>query len=152
MDADDGYRLYITNSPSEEFSPDDVSTLYRTRWAVELLFREFKSQFGKVPDGEGTHRLDSGGGGSADHQRQQSYSSVVRQSRYEQGDDCSFPMELWAMTFRSYAQHILSEIVVSFNYDPNLLNTWYQEARQPSPSCQTLLEEVNATLYAGFMS
>ena len=70
----------------------------------------------------------------------------------EQGDDCVFPTERWATTFRSYAQHVLSEIVISFNYDPNLPNTWYQEARQPAPSRQTPLEEVNAALYAGFRS
>jgi IS4 transposase len=44
-DADDGYRLYITNQPSEEFNPAEVSALYRARWSVELLFRELKSQY-----------------------------------------------------------------------------------------------------------
>lgn len=39
---------------------------------------------------------------------------------HEQGDDCVFPTERWATTFRSYAQQILSEIVVSYTYDPNL--------------------------------
>ena len=37
-DADE-YHLYITNLPREEFSPEDISTLYRCRWEVELLFR-----------------------------------------------------------------------------------------------------------------
>jgi len=45
-DADDGYRLYITNLPSSEFSPKQVATLYRARWVVELLFRELKSEYG----------------------------------------------------------------------------------------------------------
>jgi hypothetical protein len=54
--------------------------------------------------------------------------------------------------YRSYAQRVLSDIVVSFSYEPNLPNTWYREARQPSPSRRTLLEEVNAALYAGFTS
>ena len=44
-DADDGYRLYITNLPHEKFSPDEISTLYRARWVVELLFRELKSRY-----------------------------------------------------------------------------------------------------------
>jgi hypothetical protein len=70
----------------------------------------------------------------------------------EQGDECVFPTERWATTFRLYAQQVLAEIVVSFEYDPNLPNTWYQEAKQPSPSRQTLLEEVNTALYAGFTS
>jgi hypothetical protein len=43
-------------------------------------------------------------------------------------------------------------IVMSFSYEPNLPDTWYQEARQPPPSRRTLLEEVNAALYAGFTS
>jgi len=45
-DADDGYRLYVTNLPSDAFTPEDVATLYRARWVVELLFRELKSQYG----------------------------------------------------------------------------------------------------------
>ena len=35
-DADDGYRLYITNLPRDQFSPADISTLYRARWVVEF--------------------------------------------------------------------------------------------------------------------
>ena len=153
-DADDGYRLYITNLPSGKFSPEDVSTLYRARWVVELLFRELKSQYGL---------------GSFQTEKEQIVriqvtaalltTSVSRailrlfvDLATEQGDDCVFPTERWATTFRSYAQHVLSEIVISFNYDPNLPNTWYQEARQPAPSRQTPLEEVNAALYAGFRS
>ena len=65
-------------------------------------------------------------------------------------DDRVFPTERWATTFRSYAQQVLSDLGESFNYEPHTPNTWYREARQPSPSRQTLLEEVNATLYAGF--
>ena len=42
---------------------------------------------------------------------------------HEQGNDCVFPTERWATTFRSYAQQVLSEIVVSFSYDPNLPTT-----------------------------
>jgi len=43
-DADD-YHLYITNLASEEFFPEDIATLYQSRWAVELLFRELKTQY-----------------------------------------------------------------------------------------------------------
>jgi len=59
---------------------------------------------------------------------------------HEVGDDCVFPTERWATTFRSYAQQVLSEPGESFNYELHTLNTWYREARQPSPSRQTLLE------------
>lgn len=38
-DADDGYRLYITNLPVGEFSSEQVVPLYRARRVVELLFR-----------------------------------------------------------------------------------------------------------------
>ena len=44
-DADDGYRLYITNLPAEEFTAEEIATLYRARWEVELLFRELKSRY-----------------------------------------------------------------------------------------------------------
>ncbi len=44
-DADDGYRLYITNPPSEEFRLGAVKALYRARWSVELLFRELRSRY-----------------------------------------------------------------------------------------------------------
>jgi len=40
------YHLYITNLPAEEFSPADLSMLYRARWEVELLFRELKRVYG----------------------------------------------------------------------------------------------------------
>ncbi|WP_318569943.1 IS4 family transposase [Salinigranum marinum] len=153
-DADDGYRLYITNLPSGEFSPEQVATLYRARWVVELLFRELKSQYGL-----GRFRTEK------EHiVRIQVTAALLTlvvsrailrlfvDHAQELGDDCVFPTERWAKTFRSYAQQVLSEIVVSFSYEPNLPDTWYREARQPSPSRLTLLEEVNAALYAGFMS
>jgi IS4 transposase len=153
-DAADGYRLYMTNLPSGTFSPDDVSTLYRARWVVELLFRELKSQYGL-----GRFQTEK------EHivwiQVMAALLTLVVSRAIlrlfvdhaeKVGDDCVFPTERWATTFRSYAQQILSEIVVSFDYDPNLPNTWYREARQPAPSRQTLLEEVNAALYAGFTS
>ena len=44
-DTDD-YQLSITNLPREEFSPEQIATLYRARWEVELLFRELKSRYG----------------------------------------------------------------------------------------------------------
>jgi hypothetical protein len=70
----------------------------------------------------------------------------------DRGDDCVFHAERWATAFRSYAQQVRSDIVVAFSYEPNLPDTWYLEDRQPAPSRRTLLEEVNAALYAGFTS
>ncbi len=43
-DADD-YHLDITNLSREEFLPEDLATIYRCRWEVELLFRELKTQY-----------------------------------------------------------------------------------------------------------
>ena len=71
---------------------------------------------------------------------------------HDLGDNCVFPTERLATTFRSYTQRVLSEIVVSFSYEPNLPDTWYREARKPPPSLRTPLEKVNAALYAGIMS
>ena len=41
----DKHHLDITKLPREEFYPEDISTLYRCRWEVELLFRELKTQY-----------------------------------------------------------------------------------------------------------
>ena len=153
-DADDGYRLYITNLPRGQFSPEDVATLYRARWVVELLFRELKSQYGLgrfQTEKEHIVRIQV----TAALLTLVVSRAILRlfvDHAEELGDDCEFPTERWATTFRSYAQQVLSEIVLSFDYEPDLPNTWYQEARQPAPSRQTLLEEVNAALYAGFRS
>ena len=146
--------MYITNLPNGTFSPEDISTLYRARWALELLFRELKSQYGLgrfQTEKEHIVRIQV----TAALLTLVVSRAILRlfvDHAHEQGDDCVFPTERWATTFRSYAQRVLSEIVVSFSYEPNLANTWYQEARQPSPSRRTLLEEVNAALYAGFTS
>jgi len=42
------WHLYVTNLPVEEFSPEEIATLYRLRWEVEILFKELK----------GSHRLE----------------------------------------------------------------------------------------------
>jgi len=48
----------------------------------------------------------------------------------EIGDDCVFPTEYWATTFRSYGQQVLSDIVMEYGYsEPNLPETWYQKAK-----------------------
>ena len=41
-DADD-YHFFITNLPRKWFLPADIATMYRCRWAVELLFRQLQS-------------------------------------------------------------------------------------------------------------
>ncbi|ABZ84136.1 transposase, is4 family [Heliomicrobium modesticaldum Ice1] len=39
------YHFYITNLPAERFPAEDIATLYRARWTIELLFKELKSYY-----------------------------------------------------------------------------------------------------------
>ncbi|HOJ97660.1 MAG TPA: transposase, partial [Methanospirillum sp.] len=39
------WHMYITNLPSEDFSVEDIYELYRFRWAIELVFKELKSDY-----------------------------------------------------------------------------------------------------------
>jgi IS4 transposase len=45
-DRTEEYHLYLTNLDREAYSAPDIAQLYRTRWEVELLFKELKSRFG----------------------------------------------------------------------------------------------------------
>ncbi|EMA48184.1 IS4 family transposase [Halococcus salifodinae] len=152
-DADDGYRLYITNLPQDRFDPDEISTLYRARWVVELLFRELKSRYslGKF-ETEKAHIV-----------KIQVVAALLTlvvsrailrefvEYAGEQDDECVFPQERWAATFRSLAQLILQEIAAGYGYPrPNLGEILYHEAKQPSPSRLILLQEVNAELCGDF--
>jgi len=151
-DADDGYRLYITNLPHDEFDPDEISTLYRARWVVELLFRELKSRYSLGEfETEKAHIVKIQVVAAL-------LTLVVSRAilrefmdyAEKQDEECVFPTERWAATFRSLAQLILQEIAAGYGYPPpNLGEILYQEARQPSPSRLTLLEEVSAGLYGG---
>lgn len=40
---DNRYLCWLTNLPRPRFSTEDISKLYRLRWQVELLFKEWKS-------------------------------------------------------------------------------------------------------------
>lgn len=46
--SDDGYENIITNLPAEEFSAEEIKTLYGLRWRVETSFRELKHTIGAV--------------------------------------------------------------------------------------------------------
>ena len=39
------YHFYITNLPAEKFVAEDIGTLYRMRWTIEMLFKELKSYY-----------------------------------------------------------------------------------------------------------
>jgi hypothetical protein len=68
----------------------------------------------------------------------------------DRDEDCTFPRERWATTFRSYAQLILMELAELYEYPPpNIPELLYQEAKHPSSARMTLLEEVCVDLYAG---
>jgi putative transposase len=110
-DADD-YHFYITNLSREWFLLKDIATLYRCRWAVELLFRELKLRYS-------LEEFDT----SKEHiikiQIVEALLTLVVSRAIlrelvdhaeERGDQCSFPTERWATSFRSYAQLILMEL------------------------------------------
>ena len=131
-DADDGYRLYITNLPCDRFDPGEISTLYRTRWVVELLFRELKSRYSLGEfETEKAHIV-----------KIQVLAALLTlvvsrailrafvQYADEHDEECVFPTERWAATFRSLAQLILMEIAAGYGYPPpNLAELLYREAR-----------------------
>jgi putative transposase len=45
------YHAYITNLTTDQFSAEEIASLYRARWEIELLFRELKTHFSidKIP-------------------------------------------------------------------------------------------------------
>ena len=151
-DADDGYRLYITNLPRDRFEPEKISTLYRARWVVELLFRELKSRYSLGEfETEKAHIVEIQVLAAL---LTLVVSRAILRAFVEHAEDhdeeCVFPTERWAATFRSLAQLILMEIAAGYGYPPpNLGTLLYREAKQPAPSRLTLLEEVNTELYGG---
>ena len=152
-DADDGYRLYMTNLPSTEFTPAEVSALYRARWSVELLFRELKSRY----------ELGSFQTEKPHIVRIQVLAALLTlvvsrailrvfvDHAEDCGDGATFPAERWATTFRSVAQLVLLDIAESYGYPPPDLSEFlYLEAQQSAPSRGTLLGEVSAELCSGY--
>jgi putative transposase len=142
-DADE-HHLYITNLPREEFSPEDISTLYRCRWEVELLFRELKTQY----------ELD---------EFTTSKSHVVEILLYAAllsllvsrdlldlltdvaDDEIVFPPERWAATFRSHAQLLLHELGEYLGYSPPPLLERLIEDAQKIHQQRPILQERLAT-------
>jgi hypothetical protein len=143
--------LYITNLPREEFSPEQIATLYRARWDVELLFRELKFRYG-------IEKFDTS---KAYIVKIQTTAALLTTSvsrailqvfvdhGEERGEDATFPTERWATMFRSYAQLILIGLADLYGFPPpNIPELLYQEAKQPPPGRTTLLEEVCSDLTA----
>jgi len=142
-DADD-YHLYITNLPREEFLPEDVATLYRCRWEVELLFRELKTQY----------ELEEFDTSNPDVVEILLYAALLSLlvSRElldlvtEQADeDLVFPPERWAATFRSHAQLILHELGEYLGYSPPPLLERLIEDAQKIHKQRPILQETLAT-------
>ena len=142
-DADE-HHLYITNLPQEEFSPENISTLYRCRWEVELLFRELKTQY----------ELD---------EFNTSKSHVVEILLYAAllsllvsrdlldlltdvaDDEIVFPPERWAATFRSHAQLLLHELGEYLGYSPPPLLERLIEDAQKIHQQRPIIQERLAT-------
>ncbi|MDZ7365598.1 MAG: transposase, partial [candidate division KSB1 bacterium] len=40
-----GYNLYITNAPTTHIPREQIRSLYRVRWQIELIFKNWKSNF-----------------------------------------------------------------------------------------------------------
>jgi IS4 transposase len=152
LDPDtDDYHLYMTNLPRKEFSPEQIATLYRARWEVELLFRELKSRYG-------LEKFDTSKPHIVKIQITAALLTLVVSRAIlrvlvdhaeKRGEDATFPTERWATTFRSYAQLILMELADLYGFPPpNIPELLYQEAKQPAPGRKTLLEEVCSDLTA----
>jgi putative transposase len=126
----DDYHLYITNLRREEFLPEDIATIYQSRWAVELLFRELKTQY----------RLDEFDTKKPHIVEILIYAALLSLvvSRellslvIEHADDAAvFPPERWAATFRSHAQLILDRLRQFLGYSPPpLLDRLIEDARK----------------------
>lgn len=48
------YHWYVTSLGAEDFPPEEIAELYRLRWQIELLFKEWKSlcRIGQIPSGK----------------------------------------------------------------------------------------------------
>ena len=115
-DADD-YHFYITNLPRKWFLPADIATIYRCRWAVELLFRELKTLY----------ELDEFDTTNPAVVEILLYAAVLTLVVSRElldlvveyaDDDAVFPPERWAATFRSHAQQILKRLSNYLDYSP----------------------------------
>ncbi|WP_273837946.1 transposase, partial [Halococcus sp. PRR34] len=115
--AADDYHFYITNLPRKWFLPADIATIYRYRWAVELLFRELKTLYD----------LDEFDTSSPAVVEILLYAAILTLvvSRalldlvieYAE-EDAVFPPERWAATLRSHAQRILKRLSNYLDYSP----------------------------------
>ncbi|MGQ0535860.1 MAG: transposase [Methanobacteriota archaeon] len=52
-DESDDYHSYVTNLSADEFTAEEIASLYRCRWEVELVFREMKNEYAldEIPTG-----------------------------------------------------------------------------------------------------
>ena len=147
----DNYHLYLTNLPRGKFSPSQIAILYRARWEVELLFRELKSRYALEKFNTSKEHIVKIQITAAllTLVVSRAILRILVDHAEERGEDASFPTERWATTFRSYAQLILMELADLYGFPPsNIPELLYQEAKQPSPGRNTLLEEVCRDLTA----
>ena len=143
-DADD-YHLYITNLTREEFSPEDIATMYQSRWAVELLFRELKTQY----------ELDEFNTTKPHIVEILVYAALLSLVVSREllslviehaEDDAVFPPERWAATFRSHAQLILDRLRQFLGYSPPPLLDRLIEDAQKIHQQRPILQERLATV------
>jgi len=118
--------------------------LYRCRWEVELLFRELKTQY----------ELDEFDTSDPAVVKIVVYAALfsLLVSRDLLGlvteiadDEIVFPPERWAVTFRSYAQLILSKLGEFLRYSPQPLLERLTEDAQKIHQQRPILQETLAT-------
>ncbi len=137
--------MYITNLSRESFLPADIATLYRCRWEVEVLFRELKTQY----------ELDEFDTSKKHVVEVLLYAALLslvvsrallKVVTEEADDECVFPTERWAATFRSHAQLILHELGDYLGYSPPPLLERLIEDAQKIHQQRPILQERLATV------
>ena len=142
-DADD-YHLYITNLPREKFFPEDLSTIYQCRWAVERLFRELKMQY----------ELDEFETMKTHIVKILVYAALLSLlvsrellalvTEYA-NEEIVFPPRHWVATVRAHAQFILHELGAFLGYSlPPLLERLIEDAQKIHKQ-RPVLQETLAT-------
>ena len=138
-DTDD-YHLYVTNLP-DEFTPEQVASLYSLRWKVETLFRELKSRYG-------LEKFETSDPAIAELLVVSALLTLVVSRALlavfqELEPSAEYPEERWATTFRSAAQPVLADLALAHGHPPpNLPELMRREARQPEKSRLTLHKRV----------
>lgn len=148
------YHLYVTNLPVADYNASDIAQLYRTRWEVELLFKELKS----------TYNLDQVTTSNPVVVEAMILVALIslvvsrvlldllrevvdRDAADDDSDESSsrIPRRRWSRVFSRYGGLILRRIAAWLGYDPpeeNLLELLLAAAIDPNPHRSSLIKDV----------